>query len=107
MIVCPRCGTVNGQRKADPVKCTRCWYVFRRAEEREHDSQVNHRAEDAPERPKRTDVSRVARRARGVRMLESSHGVAEDRVEIEAVALKSCPTCHALNGLHQKGCKGA
>ena len=28
MITCPRCGAQNGQRKANPLKCTRCWYRF-------------------------------------------------------------------------------
>lgn len=32
MITCPRCGTVNGVRIKNPVKCTRCWYVFEKWE---------------------------------------------------------------------------
>lgn len=30
MVICPKCGAVNGQRTADPVKCCRCWYQFKR-----------------------------------------------------------------------------
>lgn len=33
MIVCPRCGTENGKRVSNPVKCTRCWWRFDRAEQ--------------------------------------------------------------------------
>lgn len=32
MIICPKCGAMNGQRKPNPVKCTRCWHVFVRAD---------------------------------------------------------------------------
>lgn len=30
VIICPQCGAKNGQRTAEPVKCTRCWYRFDR-----------------------------------------------------------------------------
>lgn len=35
MIICPRCGAQNGQRNPNPLKCTRCWLVFKRDPEKE------------------------------------------------------------------------
>ena len=32
MIICPKCGAMNGQRRPNPVKCTRCWHVFAKAD---------------------------------------------------------------------------
>lgn len=102
---CKRCGHDWTPRSESPVSCPRCKSYEWDREKRHGEASRGGKVPGVQEGLASGKVNdRLGGVVRDVRPLldEGVRGSAKQRE-----AAKGCPSCGGLNGLHQKGCKGA